>query len=109
MEFDKMSLGHLSRGLFLCLWLFSQEMIINLDFHIQFCFHFDGFKGKIRTVINKELSRSYLQHGVHIVRICQDFWKYCKMSVKTSGFRDFSSKCQDLSGFLTFYSSQLIT
>ena len=31
--------------------------------------------------------------------------QYCKMSVKTSESKDFSSKCQYLSGFLTFYSN----
>ena len=48
-------------------------------------------------------------HGLNTVMIeCQNFWKYCKMSWKTSGSWDFSKKCQELCqklwGWSTLYS-----
>ena len=54
------------------------------------------------------LRRTGSVHGVHNVRIVrnwQDFCKYCKMSGETSGFWDFSPKCQGLSGYSTLYSN----
>ena len=74
---------------------------------------------KTGSLISKDLFLQFLvcelaifcmiAHDVHTVRIvrivrnCQDFEKYCIISGKTSGFGDFSQKCQAVSGFSTSY------
>ena len=58
-----------------------------LKFHICNKFH-----------IMYHFTKTICLHGVHtvrIVRICQSFWKYCKISGQTSVFWEFSPKCQD--------------